>query len=426
MAVTPSLLNDDLLRQLIAVGQVDLVVGVPVFNQAASIGATVQAVAEGLARAFPRERTVIISADGGSRDGTADALRAFATESGRRRDGGSLRTRHIVSGAYSGVPGRGGALRLIFAAADLLQARGVVVIDPDVSSFAPAWIGALAAPVLRQSFDLVTPLYDRHPLEAPLLSQLVRPVLRATFGREVQEPLIGEFGCSGRFAAACLARDVPGSGFSRPGVEIWLVAAALAGGFKPVQTFLGPRHVAPSTVPRPGLSAIFPDYVGTLFAALGEHTGWLRLTGSERVAVVGELGSRTAAAPVMDAASIGESFGNDVRAMRSILEQILAKDTFTRLWHLVETAEANGLQYDAALWVATVYDFLSAHHAGVMDRAHVAQALMPLYLGRLASFLAQHTASDADAVEQDLERLAGQFERSKPYLIERWTRSTAR
>lgn len=59
-----------------------------------------------------------------------------------------------------------------------------------------------------------------------------------------------------------------------------------------------------------------------------------------------------------------------------------------------------------------------------MDRSHIAQALQPLYLGRTASFLLEHAASAEDEVEQDLERLAQQFERSRPYLIERRNRTT--
>jgi hypothetical protein len=423
--VTPSLLNDDLLRQLIAVGQVDLVVGVPTFNHAATIAATVRAAEDGLALGFPRERTVIISADGGSRDGTPDLMRELARDVARPA-GGSLRTRHVISGAYSGIPARGSALRLIFAAADLLRARAVVVLDPEVTSTRPEWIGALAAPVVRQSFDIVTPMYDRHPLEAPLLSQLVRPVLRATLGRDVQEPLLGEFGCSGRFAAACLARDAPGTGFSRPGLELWLVTSGLAGGFTPGQAFLGPRTLAAPLSPRPSLSAIFPDYVGTLFSCLGEDAAWLRVTGSARVPVIGDVGVRTATAPPMSPTSIGESFGPDVRAMRSILESILTPDTLATLWGMIDSSGSNGLCFDDDLWVATVYDFAAAHHAGVMDRAHVAQALLPLYRGRLASFLTRHLAAEAPDIERELERLAVRFEQSKPYLIERWSRSTTR
>jgi hypothetical protein len=352
-------------------------------------------------------------------------VRTLAAEAGARRGIERLRTRHVISGAYTGLPSRGGALRLIFSAADLLQARAIVVLDPEVASLEPSWVVALAAPAVRQSFDLVSPLYDRHPLEGPLLSQLVRPLLRATLGRDVQEPLLGEFACSGRLAAACLSRETPAAGFSRPGVELWLLVTALAGTFTLAQSFLGPRVVAGQTGSRPGLNTIFSNNVGTLFSVLSENSAvWLAKENSTRVPIVGPVGYRTAPAPVMDALAMGESFRRDVHAMQSILEAIVTSETLARLQLLADPAR--DADYGDDLWVSTVFDFLGAHHTGVMDRAHVIQALIPLYLGRLASFLTRHAAADADAVEQDLERLAVLFEQRKPYLIERWNRSTAR
>ena len=49
-----SFLSDDLLRQLISVGEVDLLVGIPSHNNAETIGHTVEAIEESFQRAFPR------------------------------------------------------------------------------------------------------------------------------------------------------------------------------------------------------------------------------------------------------------------------------------------------------------------------------------------------------------------------------------
>jgi hypothetical protein len=87
--------------------------------------------------------------------------------------------------------------------------------------------------------------------------------------------------------------------------------------------------------------------------------------------------------------------------------------------------EAGGaVRYDDRAWVDTVYDFVAAHHHGVMDRAHIVQALMPLYLGRVASFVASHARSSVDDTQQSIERLSQQFEGRRQHLIERWNRTT--
>src|SRR5229473_2423621 len=92
-----STLSDALLRQLIAVGQVDVLVGLPTLNNAATIVDIVRAVHVCFTRDFPRLRTVIINSDGGSTDGTLELIRAASlTESDMVQTSHSLRTSHRV------------------------------------------------------------------------------------------------------------------------------------------------------------------------------------------------------------------------------------------------------------------------------------------------------------------------------------------
>jgi glycosyltransferase involved in cell wall biosynthesis len=67
-------LSDDFVRQLINVGEVDILIGLPTHNNARTIGSVVQTVQSGILRWFPRDRAVIINADGGSRDGTPELV----------------------------------------------------------------------------------------------------------------------------------------------------------------------------------------------------------------------------------------------------------------------------------------------------------------------------------------------------------------
>ena len=69
-----TLLTDEFLRQLINVGEVDILVGLPTHNNAKTIGPIIEAIQAGILKCFPRERAVIINADGGSQDGTKDLV----------------------------------------------------------------------------------------------------------------------------------------------------------------------------------------------------------------------------------------------------------------------------------------------------------------------------------------------------------------
>ena len=67
-----------------------------------------------------------------------------------------------------------------------------------------------------------------------------------------------------------------------------------------------------------------------------------------------------------------------------------------------------------------MYDFALGHHLKTMPRDHLLGALVPLYLGWLASFMLEPGTDDPAAAEQRIDRLGMAFETQKPYLISRW------
>ncbi len=140
------LLADDFVRQLMSVGEVDILVGVPSFNNAATIGQTVQAVEQSFQQGFARQRVVLVNVDGGSGDGTREVVmntRAEKSSGSSGRGLTSLRTEQRVVTQYGNAPSAGLALRTILAAADLLRAKACAVISPANSNLTTAWISNL-------------------------------------------------------------------------------------------------------------------------------------------------------------------------------------------------------------------------------------------------------------------------------------------
>jgi len=90
-----NILPDDLLRQLISVGEVDILVGLHTHNHAKTIEHVVQVIREGLLKYFPRERIAVMNADGGSTDGTPELVRAASITDVRHANSfQTLRTLH--------------------------------------------------------------------------------------------------------------------------------------------------------------------------------------------------------------------------------------------------------------------------------------------------------------------------------------------
>ncbi len=120
-------LTDDFLRQLINVGEVDVLVGLATHNNAKTIGAMVQSIQSCILRSYSRERVVIINADGGSRDGTPELVTGISIDDLRPvANLHSLRTLHSISTQYASSPSNTVALRTILAASELLRAKACI------------------------------------------------------------------------------------------------------------------------------------------------------------------------------------------------------------------------------------------------------------------------------------------------------------
>ena len=145
-----SILTDEFLRQLIYVGEADILIGVPTYNNAATVGQVVQTIRAGLLKYFPRERAVIVNADGGSRDQTPDLVRGASINDAQvSADFHALRTLHCISAEYPGEPSTGTALRTILASAELLRASACAVVSPESTTIEPEWIERLLRPVYQ-------------------------------------------------------------------------------------------------------------------------------------------------------------------------------------------------------------------------------------------------------------------------------------
>ena len=418
-----SLLSNDLLRQLVAVGQVDILVGLPTLNHASTVPDIVRTVQSTFSTYFPRQRTVLLNSDGGSDDNTPAIVRdCCLDEAATVTMSHSLRTTHRISTPYHGVPGKANALRRIFAVADLLGAGVLVVLDPEVVSLTPEWVAALARPIRDQQFDFVAPVYPRHPMEGLLVTQLLRPLIRAAYGRRVREPLAGEFGCSSKFAAYCVEQPVWDSDLTQNSIDLWLTGTALAGPFTTCQAWLGPRVLA-TGLHRPGLAEVFKQVVGSAFQALDAHADyWLPRTISEDVPLLGAALGDPADTPPHDGTPLVQSFSRDVKDLEEILRVILTPETLAAVTASAE--HDDGPRYPDEVWAATVYEFLVAYHRSVMRRDHITQALLPLYLARSGTFLIEHAAGVPDTVNEALESVCRAFERSKESAVERWNQTT--
>ncbi len=412
-------LTDDFLRQLINVGEVDILVGLPTHNNAKTVGSIVHIIRNGILRGFPRERVVIINADGGSRDGTPELITGVSIDD--VRPGSSvyaLRTLHAISTKYASTPNSGVALRTILAAAELLRAKACIVISPKSENITPEWISTLLRPVYYDNFDLVSPTYRRHKFDGLLMTNLLYPMVRALYGVRIREAYMAEFGFSGRLGSQFLTQNRWNDGNGENGVELRLTLAAATGGFRICQSFLGKkdlveRHAA-------DLVPTLRQSVGVLFSSLeSDFQVWSTVSSSQEVPTNGSDLELLLDPLRINRKRLREMFVKGVSELNSVFQSILSPSTLAELMRIAASDEEE-FRYPPELWVRTVYEFAVAHRQSVINRDHIIQALAPLFRGRVFTFVVENRNGSATDVANNIEALCLEFERLKPYLLEMW------
>ncbi len=414
------ILQGQVRERLRALGEVEVIVGIPSYNNARTIGYVVKAAQEGLARAFPHQKSLIVNSDGGSKDGTPEAVLAA------RIDHDSLMIVehalypvHRLTTPYHGLPGKGSAFRTLFRIAELAQARALAIVDADLSSITPEWFSLLLQPILTLGYDFVAPHYQRDKYDGTITNGIVYPLTRALYGRRIRQPIGGEFGISQRLVRRFLTRNVWSTDVARYGIDVWMTTTAIAENFQVCQTYLGAK-IHDARNPSSDLSNMLAQVVGSVFELMETYDSvWRNVLGSLPAPL---LGIPFEAGPEPVPITLGGMLAFYRQAIRDLLpvyQRIISSPQ-------LKTLSADAALPDSAftlpdeLWVAVIYDFALAYHRHVMDREHLLKSLTPLYMGWVASFAGQIQKETATQVEGRIEKLCQVFEQLKPYLINQW------
>jgi hypothetical protein len=417
---TPNVLTPQTDALVHEIGEVDILVGVPSYNNASTIGHVIRAINAGLAKYFPRSRAVLVNADGGSSDGTPDVVSQSIVDFGALLISERQSVLHKIITPYHGTPGKGSAFRTIFEIGRQLRAKACAVVDSDLRSITPEWIELLIRPVLDEGYDYVAPYYLRHKYDGTMTNTIVYPLTRCLYGQRIRQPIGGDFGFSGRLAEHYVGKHVWDSDVARLGIDIWMTTEAVASGARVCQSFLGAKIHQPHD-PAVELSAILTQVVGALFSSMEEHEAvWRKIEGSEPVKIFGfqyDVGVE----PVhVNIDSMVASFRQGLVDLEPIWRQMLTASTMDGL-SLLKHCPLKRFRIPDDLWAQVIYEVAVTYHQYSMPREHVLRSLTPLYLGYTASFILETQSLSSTDAESRLETLCQCFEKRKPYLLERWS-----
>jgi len=389
----------------------DLVVGIPSCNEAESIGYTVEQASKGIRQYFSSLDSVLVNCDNNSTDGTKDVFFSAPGDVPR-----------IYLSTPPGTSGKGSNLRNLYEKARDLQAKVVVVVEADIKNISPHWIRNLAEPVLKGA-GYVCPLYLRHKYEATLTSSVVYPLMRCLYGRRVRQPNVGDFGFTGKLLDSFLNSPLWTESVQLYGVDIWMTTIALNSRLPICQAVMGVPKIHRVKDPYAYLSVLFQQVVRTIFDQMAIYSNfWLQVRWSKPTSLFG-TDSHEVETPLPVEVNVNQLYERFLQGF----------DKYQGMWERmydqticpkIQEIRSLGLQhfsFPTQTWARIIFDAANAYHRmGEPERATLLDSLLPLYLGKVLSFVKKTERMSLQQAEEYIENECTVFEENKPYLAKIW------
>lgn len=389
----------------------DIVVGIPTYNEAPTIGSVTQIVGAGLLRHFPNERSIIVNCDNSSPDGTQEAFLAAESKVDR----------HCLT-TPPGVTGKGNNLLNLFRYSLEVGARAIIAVDGDLRSITPEWIEYLAFPIL-EGYDYVTPVYSRNQFDGAITNHICFPLLMGLTGNDIRQPTGGEFACSRDLCRHWMEQDWSDDA-RHYGADIFLSLHALNSSFKVCQAGLGAKIHKAST---PKLGCMFDEIVHTLFSTLVKmkatwYDGW-RPTGDDplgqgRIRSTDVTGEKKLQQPQwldVNILKLKSDCRREFHAHQNLVQRFLSPYAYRQISNMVSMDYYN---IDLMLWSQIVYSALYLYETVEESaRQDVINFLKPIYLMRSLAFNYKSWRYDILFSEEEVKNQALGFMAQKPYLF---------
>ncbi|MEN6438695.1 MAG: glycosyltransferase [Syntrophobacter sp.] len=394
-----------------AIVRADVVVCIPTLNEVESIARTTEQVDKGLTEHFPDLKCAIINSDNHSADGTREEF--FAAP-------GKI-PRLYVSTA-PGVRGKGHNLRNFFEKARELSPRALVVVEADVKNLAPVWIRNLALPILKGA-GYACPLYVRHKYEATLTSSIIYPLIRCLYGRRVRQANVGDCAFSPKLLDLYLNPPLWNASVESFGIDIWMSNIALAARVPVVQAFMGVPKIHRVKDPYAHLTVLFREAVSTIFDLMAVyHDFWAQVKWSKPTALSGtDLQEMETPLPVdINTARLHERFIQGFDRFYPTWEQVFGQMVVPKLQE-IRSMDFQHFSFPSQTWATILFDAAAAYsRMSAPEKDNLLEALLPLYLGRVLSFVKKTERMSLQQAEEYIENECMIFEENKPYIIKVW------
>ncbi|MGD2126697.1 MAG: glycosyl transferase family 2, partial [Desulfobacteraceae bacterium] len=251
------------------------------------------------------------------------------------------------------------------------------------------------------------------------------PLSRALYGRRVRQPIGGDFGFSGDLARVYLESNIWDEAVSNFGIDIWMTTLALNQDAQVCQSFMGRPKIHRAKDPAASLGPMFRQVVGTIFSLICHFESyWTRIKYSKPTSIYGfGLGEVEMPPKVdVDTQKLIQAFHDGFDEYGEVWEKMFSKDVYNKL-HEIKGMRRNVFNFPTDLWARILYDTALSYRDKVCELDLMMDSLIPLYFGRVFSFVRKTKRMSTRQAEDAIEEDCITFEMTKPYFIRKWNKS---
>jgi len=386
-------LGDDLaplLERMPSADGLDLVIGVPFFDEDTTVARVVAAAQAGAEAMGLAGRACVVVIGPREHDRVLDRSLTKCCQD---------HPIPALAGVHSfGLEGQGWAVRALLEVAAKRSAALVVLPASLIpiksgaapgSGFSPEWVRWMAGPVLNGDAGLALARYTLHPLEHPVEALLAHPVMTGVFGFRLRQPTPGVLALSASFARRCTAvENAWPDDAGAFGGDPWIVARALVSETPACEVPVGLPSFLEGTR---RLKLVFRQVAHALFRQVADHADFIMArpeTISRPNAAPGFDGVVTPAQIPLDSAQLFRRFKREFDHFDQTLFSDLLPDDIHAGLRDVADESSGGRLISAEEWVQVVSRFLTAYrfdtHYAPDD---IVDGLFPLFLARMGAFI---------------------------------------
>jgi glycosyltransferase involved in cell wall biosynthesis len=388
-------------------GKKDIVIGIPLYNEEATIIHVLSMVAMGLQTYYPEYKTMIVVADGGSTDRSIRLANSFRVDT-------NIEKKVVKAPRHKG---KGRTIKKIMQIAQKADANMIAIVDSDLISIKPNWVDYLLRPIAFGLADFTVSRYLRDKHDGGITKLLSYPMVTTLWGEEIRQPMGGEVGMSSELIDKCLKHPLFPDDF---GIDTFLTTVALANGLKVHGGILDAKfHESTSKYiePKKHLLGMFHQVTKTLFEMMVYYEKeWRKIAPipfhqAKRPRKLDRYKGPHPTPVSLDIEVLWESGVEIVKSNKPLLKEI-SNDYYEDLILNLE----NMTRIDGDIWAETVIRSASLYKRKKDDK--IIDLLGGIWLGRYATFVESTKHMNLNVAELDVHKQMLYFLNKRDLLIE--------